>query len=93
MAALSSCHMLFFLSLAAADGLVVSRYEDEATGTLGKLPDGRLGMTEVVLRPEADYAGPVAPDAGQIAQLHHAAHEQCFIANSVVSELKVEIVR
>jgi len=92
-AALSSCHMLFFLSLAAAQGLIVERYRDEATGTLGRLDDGRLAMTRALLRPEADYGPGPAPESGAIERLHHGAHEQCFIANSVTTDVRVEIVR
>ena len=90
-ASLSSCHMLFFLSLAAADGIVVSRYRDEASGILGKLPDGRLAITEVTLRPTADYLGD-APPVAELERLHHLAHEKCFIANSVRTEIQVDLV-
>jgi len=89
-AALSSCHMLWFLSLAAKGGLVVDSYRDEAVGRMAKDADGRIAITRVTLRPKVDFGGdsPVEPDA--IAELHHAAHEQCFIANSVKSEVRVE---
>lgn len=90
-AALSSCHMLFFLSLAATAGVVVAAYRDEAIGTLGTMADGRLAMTEVVLRPAAVYDGD-QPDPGTIEALHHQAHEQCFIANSVSTNIRVDIV-
>lgn len=88
-AALASCHMLFFLSLAAERGLVVDDYSDEASGILGEDDAGRLAMTEVTLRPVAHFAGrPPAPD--ELNELHEAAHRRCFIANSVRSRVHVE---
>jgi organic hydroperoxide reductase OsmC/OhrA len=83
-AAVSSCHMLWFLSLAAEAGLVVDAYEDAAQGVLGKFADGRRGITEVTLRPEVTLSGNTrAVDDDAIAHLHHAAHERCDIANSI----------
>lgn len=90
-AALSSCHMLFFLSLAAAEGLIVERYQDEASGILGRLDDGRLAMTRATLRPRADYRVR-PPERDSVRRLHRAAHRQCFIANSVTTAIDVEIV-
>lgn len=87
-AAISSCHMLWFLVLAAAVGVVVDSYEDEAVGLL-RAVDGRLAIAEVVLRPLVRCSGG-APDAAQLDALHHAAHERCFIANSVRCEIRVE---
>lgn len=89
-ASLSSCHMLWFLDLACRAGWCVDRYEDDAQGTLAKDAGGRLAMTEVVLRPAVRFAGQRQPDAHALAQLHHAAHEACFIANSVRSALRVQ---
>lgn len=91
-ASLSSCHMLFFLSLAARRGIVVDEYVDEAEGYLEKAADGKLTMTRVILRPRATYAGDDAPDARTIEALHHRSHELCFIANSVKTEILTEIV-
>lgn len=91
-ASLSSCHMLFFLSLACEAGIVVEDYRDEAVGTLEKGGDGRWVMSRVVLRPQASYAAGQAPDRATVEALHHRAHEQCFIANSVRSEVITEIV-
>lgn len=88
-AALSSCHMLTFLALAARKRLVVESYDDAAVGTLEKNEDGRLAMTRVVLRPRIVWGGE-APDAEAIEKMHHKAHEQCFIANSVKTEVVVE---
>ncbi|MBK5260875.1 MAG: OsmC family protein [Thermoanaerobaculia bacterium] len=88
-AALSSCHMLFFLSLAAKQGLVVDAYFDQARGRMEKDPSGKLAMTRIVLRPEVRFDGN-APDARTIADLHHRAHEECFLARSVKTEIIVE---
>jgi organic hydroperoxide reductase OsmC/OhrA len=88
-AALSSCHMLWFLSIAAKRGYVVDAYEDRAVGTMARVAKGRLGITSVVLRPRVRFHGD-APDAATQAAMHHEAHEACFIANSVRSEVRVE---
>lgn len=89
-ASLSSCHMLWFLDLACRAGWCVDAYDDDALGTMAKDPQGRLAMTEVVLRPAVAFAGERRPDAAEVARLHHAAHEACFIANSVRSTMRVE---
>jgi organic hydroperoxide reductase OsmC/OhrA len=94
-AALSSCHMLFFLSLAARRGLVVERYRDDAEGRMTVDQRGRQSMTQVVLRPCVRYApGPdgALPDAETQAALHHEAHELCYLANSVRTEMRIEPV-
>ena len=91
-AALSSCHMLTFLYLAAKSGWVVDRYRDDAVGTMARNVEGRLAMTLVTLRPAVAYGGDRRPDAAEQARLHHAAHEQCYIANSVKSEVRCEPV-
>lgn len=88
-ASLSSCHMLWFLSLAAERGFIVERYEDEAEGTMAKDDAGRLAMTEVTLRPHVIYASGAAPSAKEDRALHHEAHERCFIANSVRTEVRI----
>jgi organic hydroperoxide reductase OsmC/OhrA len=88
-AALSSCHMLSFLHVAREAGFVVSRYADDAEGVLEKNAEGRWAVTRVTLRPTIAYLGAIPdPAAGQA--LHHAAHETCFIANSVKTEVVVE---
>lgn len=89
-AALSSCHMLFFLSLAAERGVIVDNYCDEAEGSLRKNANGQLAMTDVVLRPACRYQG--APSVTEIEALHAAAHHRCFIANSVTTNITIEIV-
>ena len=88
-ASLSACHMLWFLDLARQAGLAVASYRDEAVGTLGRMQRGRMGMTRVVLRPVIEWAAEPPPPE-RIAQLHHRAHELCFIANSVITEVVVE---
>jgi organic hydroperoxide reductase OsmC/OhrA len=89
-AALSSCHMLWFLSLAAKQGLVVDGYDDEARGTLERNADGRMAMTRVVLRPRITWAGD-APADEVVGELHDAAHHECYIANSVTTVVTVEL--
>ncbi|MCW8905901.1 MAG: OsmC family protein [Sedimenticola sp.] len=91
-AALSSCHMLFFLSLAAKAGMLVDSYVDEAVGVMAKDGEGRMAMTRVLLRPKIEFGGDSPPDGGQLEALHHQAHELCFIANSVKSEVVIEPV-
>ena len=88
-ASLSSCHMLFFVDLARRAGLIVDRYTDEAEGLLEKRDDGKMWMSKVTLRPRIDWGSDV-PDEATLADLHHKAHDLCFIANSVTSEVVVE---
>ncbi len=89
-AAISSCHMLWFLDLARRDGLLVERYSDRAEGVMERVGPGKMAVTRVVLRPEIVLAGDTLPDAGRLEALHEKAHEACFIANSVKSEIVVE---
>jgi organic hydroperoxide reductase OsmC/OhrA len=88
-ASLSSCHMLFFIDFARRAGLIVEDYADTAEGTLEKREDGRMAITRVMLRPRIRWGGST-PEDGVIADLHHRAHEACFIANSVKTEVTVE---
>jgi len=88
-ASLSSCHMLFFLEFSRRAGLVIDSYADEAEGVLDKRPDGKMAMTRVTLRPRVTWADQ-QPDEAALADLHHRAHEACFIANSVTTEVTVE---
>ena len=89
-ASLSSCHMLWFLSLAAGQGWRVDRYEDNAVGTLARNAAGRMAMTRVTLRPCVRFAGERLPTPAQLQALHDEAHEACFIASSVATELRCE---
>jgi organic hydroperoxide reductase OsmC/OhrA len=89
-ASLSSCHMLWFLHLAQVGGFVVQSYIDKAAGVMAKNEEGKLAMTEVILRPEVQFADDARADVAQLEALHHAAHDECFIANSVKTEVRVE---
>ena len=88
-AALASCHMLWFLSIAAKQGFVVESYQDEATGVLAKNSDGKLAMTQVTLYPRLVFAGK-RPSADQHEAMHREAHEECFIASSVKTDVRCE---
>jgi len=89
-AALSSCHMLWFLSLAANAGWCVDEYTDEAAGVMGRNGAGRIAMLRVTLRPRVSFSGEHLPEQADITRLHHGAHQECFIANSVTTEVRVE---
>jgi len=88
-ASLSSCHMLFLLDFARRAGFEITSYTDEAEGVLDKLPDGRMAMTSVTLRPRIGWTG-APPDAAALATLHDKAHHACFIANSVTTKVTIE---
>lgn len=88
-AALSSCHMLTFLALAAKKRFVVDAYEDDAVGYLTKNAKGKLHVGKCVLRPRIVWQG-AAPAADMLAELHATAHEECFIAQSVVTEVVID---
>ena len=88
-AAISSCHMLWFLFLAAKDGLTVDRYEDAAIGHMERDERGVTWITRVELDPRIRFATASAPSASQIRELHERSHHQCFIANSVRTEITV----
>ena len=88
-AALSSCHMLTFLYLAARQGFVVESYDDAAVGVMTKNERGKLYMSKTTLRPRIVFSGAKQPNAEELAQLHHHAHEECYIANSVLTEVVV----
>lgn len=87
-AALSSCHMLTFLAIAARKRLVVDAYDDHAVGVMAKNEAGRLAITQVTLNPKIVWGGP-EPDAEALERIHHRAHLECFIANSVTTEVVV----
>lgn len=91
-ASLSSCHMLWFLTMAVKRKFVVDRYVDAATGVMEKNADGRMAMTVVTLRPEVRFSGANLPTREQVEQMHHRAHDECFIANSVKTEVRCEPV-
>ena len=89
-AAISSCHMLFFVDYARRAGFIVDSYLDEAEGVLEKRADGKMWMSRVSLRPQVQFSGDKQPTAAEIEHLHYRAHEDCFIANSVTTEVTVE---
>ena len=91
-ASLSSCHMLWFLDIAARAGWCVDRYADAATGVMRKNEVGKLAMTMVILHPAVEFSGEQLPDRAEIERLHHEAHDSCFIANSVKTEVRCEPV-
>jgi organic hydroperoxide reductase OsmC/OhrA len=91
-ASLASCHMLFFLSFAATAGWRVDEYTDDALGTMGRNAAGKTAMLSVVLRPRVSFSGERLPSRADQQQLHHRSHEECFIANSVLTEVRVEPV-
>jgi organic hydroperoxide reductase OsmC/OhrA len=88
-ASLSACHMLTFLDVARRAGFFVEQYEDAAEGVMEKNAAGRYWVARVTLRPAIDFSDR-EPNAGELARLHHEAHEQCFIANSVTTDVRVE---
>jgi organic hydroperoxide reductase OsmC/OhrA len=91
-ASLSSCHMLCFLSIAAKRGFVADSYRDEAQGVMEKNADGKLSITVVTLRPGVNFSGDQIPSLLDIHAMHHQAHEECFIAASVKTDVRCEPV-
>src|SRR5437667_7927505 len=91
-ASLASCHMLWFLSIAAKRKFCVDRYADAAVGVMARNAEGKMAMTVVTLRPEVRFSGERLPTREQLEQLHHEAHAECFIANSVKTEVRCEPV-
>jgi organic hydroperoxide reductase OsmC/OhrA len=91
-ASIASCHMLWFLSIAAKRKYSIDRYADSAVGVMGKNAAGKEYVARVTLRPEVAFSGERIPDAEELHALHHRAHEECFIANSVLTEIHCEPV-
>ena len=89
-AAAASCHMLTFLWLASKAGFVIERYEDDATGLMEKNARGRLAITRITLKPRIEFSGDRSPTTAELDRLHHAAHDECYIANSISAEIVVE---
>jgi organic hydroperoxide reductase OsmC/OhrA len=89
-AATSSCHMLWFLDLAARGGFVVDSYADSAFGVMENNANGKLAITRITLRPKIEFSQDRQPSAEELRALHHRAHEECYIANSLKSEVVVE---
>jgi len=89
-ASLSSCHMLTFLAIAARKRLGVESYEDDATGHMAKNASGKFWISHVTLRPRIVFVDGVSVSREQLDEMHHLSHEDCFIANSVKTEVTVE---
>jgi organic hydroperoxide reductase OsmC/OhrA len=89
-AAASSCHMLWFLWFAANKGFVVDRYVDEPFGVMEKNANGKLVFTRITLRPGIDFSGDRRPSDAELESLHHSAHEECSVAQSLRCEVVVE---
>ena len=89
-ASLASCHMLWFLGIAAERGVVVDAYDDEAEGVIEPTGDGRHTMTKILLRPRVSLGAESAGRAGELDAIHHEAHRQCFLASALRAELRVE---
>ncbi|WP_163832721.1 OsmC family protein [Spartinivicinus ruber] len=90
-ASLSSCHMLFFLAIAAKRKFIINEYVDNAIGTLEKDTDGRMAMTTVILHPKISFDGS-KPTRQELEEIHHLSHEKCFIANSVKTKVITTII-
>jgi organic hydroperoxide reductase OsmC/OhrA len=88
-AAISSCHMLFFLSIAASSNYIIETYEDNAEGVMSKNENGQMVMADIILKPKIIFSGPNIPSAEQINSLHDAAHKKCYLANSVKTKIKI----
>ncbi len=89
-ASASSCHMLYVLFFAARRGFVIDRYEDDASGVLEKNAAGKLFMSKITLRPKITFSGDKTPSADDLNAIHHSAHEECFIAQSLKTDITVE---
>ncbi len=89
-ASIASCHMLWFLSIAAGSGFRIDRYVDEAVGVMGKNAAGKTAVSRVTLRPQVAFSGDKLPSRAQIEEMHHKAHAECFIANSVTTDIRCE---
>ncbi len=88
-AAISSCHMLFFLSIAASSNYIIETYEDLALGIMSKNESGQMVMADIILNPKIIFSRQNIPSAEQITKLHDSAHKKCYLANSVKSTIKV----
>jgi organic hydroperoxide reductase OsmC/OhrA len=88
-ASVSSCHMLTFLYLAGKRGFQIDSYQDEAIGLMSKNEKGALWISLITLQPKISYSGEKSPTPADEEQIHHLAHEQCFIANSIKTEVRV----
>ena len=90
-AALSSCHMMAFLTVASKKKYVVDSYVDQATGSLEQGEEGKFSITVVTLRPKVRFSGARLPSKDVLQKMHHIAHQNCFIANSVKTQINIEV--
>jgi len=88
-ASVSACHMLFFLALAAKKGFVVDSYRDEAIATMSRNERGKLFVSAIVLNPQIAFSGETRPSEADLADIHHRAHAECYIANSILAEVTI----
>jgi organic hydroperoxide reductase OsmC/OhrA len=88
-ASVSSCHMLFFLSIAAAQKFTIESYLDDAEGFMERIDNGEMALTRIILKPKIVFSGPDIPDSSQIDKIHQSAHKKCYIANSIKSEIVI----
>jgi organic hydroperoxide reductase OsmC/OhrA len=88
-AAISSCHMLFFLTIAASSNYIIETYDDQAEGIMSKNEHGQMVMGDIILKPKIVFSGTTIPSAEQIAELHNSAHHKCYLANSIKSTIKI----
>lgn len=91
LASISSCHMLFFLSMAAKIKLIVTSYEDNPEAILGKNEDGKLAVISIILKPICRFRGSDLPDGSIVQRLHERAHSQCFLANSIKTKITINL--
>ncbi|MEX2110835.1 MAG: OsmC family protein [Gemmatimonadaceae bacterium] len=91
-ASISSCHMLWFLSIAAKRGFVVDSYRDDAVGIMGRNSQGKTVVATVRLRPQVSFSGNKLPTREELTAVHHEAHDACYIANSIITEVQCEPV-
>lgn len=89
--ALASCHMLYFLALCEGSGYVVSTYEDQAVGKVSKSAEGLMWVSDITLHPKVSFSSTKQPDHEALTRLHHRAHKGCFIANSIKSNMSIEL--
>lgn len=90
-AALSSCHMMTFIALAAKARWMLKTYRDRAVAVLGKTEDGRTRVSEIVLHPETEFEPGHEIDADKLSQMHERAHRYCFVANAISCDMRVEL--
>mgnify|MGYP003956032929 CR=1 FL=1 len=90
-ASVASCHMLTFLAIASQKGFVVDDYQDQAIGRLGQGEQGTMLVSDITLKPQIRFSGDSVPTEEQLQKLHDAAHQHCFIANSVKTRVHVEV--